>query len=70
MKRYSRVLIAGGIGTEKKDPVRSTEIIRKKRIEVTIVRPEANLTLTLLKRRRTIDVRSSARPTKIVVIAM
>ena len=64
------MLIAGGIGTEKKDPVRSTEIIRKKRIEVTIVRPEANLTLTLLKRRRTIDVRSSARPTKIVVIAM
>ena len=64
------MLIAGGIGTEKKDPVRSTEIIRKKRIEVTIVRPEANLTLTLLKRRRTIDARSNARPTKIVVIAM
>jgi hypothetical protein len=64
------VVIAGGIGTEKKDPVRSTEMIRKKRTELMIARPEANLTLTLLKRRRTIDVRSNARPTKIVVIAM
>jgi len=70
VKRYSRVLIAGGVGTEKKEPVRSTEMIRKKRTELMIVRPEANLTLTLLKRRRTIDVRSNARPTKIVTIAM
>ena len=51
MKRYSRVLIAGGIGTEKKDPVRSTKMMRKKRTELTIARLEANLTLTLLKRR-------------------
>jgi len=70
VKRYSRVLIAGGVGTEKKEPVRSTEMIRKKKIALMIARLEANLTLTLLKRRRTIDVRSSARPTKIVVIAM
>ena len=69
MRRYSRVLIAGGIGTEKKAPVRSTIMIRKKRTELTIARLEANLTLTLLKR-RTIDARSSARPTKMVVIAM
>ena len=70
VKRYSRVLIAGGIGTEKKDPVRSTEMIRKKRTELMIARLEANLTLALLKRRRMIEVRSNARPTKIVVIAM
>ena len=35
----------------------------------TITRLEANLTLILLNR-RTIDVKSSARPTKIVMIAM
>jgi hypothetical protein len=69
VKRYSRVVIAGGIGAEKKAPVRSTEMIRKKRIALMIARPEANLTLPLLKRRRTIDARSNARPTKIVVIA-
>jgi len=63
------VLIAGGIGTEKKEPVRSTAMIRKKRTELTIARVEANLTLTFLKR-RPIVARSNARPTKIVVIAM
>ena len=57
MSRYSRVLIAGGIGTEKNDPVRSAKMIRKKRTELTIARLEANLTLTLLKR-RPIDARS------------
>ena len=44
-------------------------MIKKKRTELTIARLEANLTLTLLKR-RPIDVRSSARPTKMVAITM
>jgi hypothetical protein len=61
-------MIAGGIGTEKKDPVRSIEIIRKNMTELMIARLEANLTLTLLKR-RPIDAKSIARPTKIAVIA-
>ena len=39
-----------GLAPEK-DPVRSTEMIRKKSTELTITRLEANLTLTLLKRR-------------------
>lgn len=69
VKRYSRVLIAGGVGTEKKDPVRSTNMTSKKRIELMIGRPEANLTLLLLKRRRMIDARSIARPMKMVEIA-
>ena len=68
-KRYSRVLIAGGIGTEKKDPVRSTKIINKKRIELTIAKLEANLTLALFKR-RPIDARSIARPAKMLTIAI
>jgi hypothetical protein len=67
-RRYSRALIAGGIGAEKKDPVRSTRIIGKKRIELTIARPEANFTLTLLNS-NPIDAKSSARPTKMVAIA-
>ena len=57
------MLIAGGIGAEKKDPVLSTKIISKKRIELMIAKLEANLTLVLLKR-RPIDARSNARPTK------
>ncbi len=66
---YSRWLIAGGVGTEKKDPVRSTKTTKRNATELMITRLEANLTLILLNR-RTIDVKSSARPTKIVVIAM
>ena len=69
VKRYSSVLIAGGVGTEKKDPVRSTKMTSKKKTELTIGRPEANLTLALLKRRRMIDARSMARPIKMVEIA-
>ena len=69
MKRYSRVLIAGGIGAEKKDPVLSTKIISKKRIELTIAKLEANLTLAVLKR-RPIDATSNARPAKMLTIAM
>lgn len=69
VKRVSRVLIAGGIGTEKNDPDRSINMIIKKRTELRIARLEANLTLALLKR-RLIDATSSARPTKRVAIAI
>jgi len=55
------------MGSEKKDPARSPIIGKKKRIEPTIARIEANL--TLLKRRPN-DATSSARPVKIVPIAM
>ncbi len=69
LSTYSSVLIAGGVGTEKKDPVRSTKMIMKKRIEVMIARVEASLTLTILKRRMA-DAMSSARPVKMEKIAM
>jgi hypothetical protein len=49
MKMYSRVIITRGLGTEKKAPNWSPTIGMKKRIEPTIARLEANL--TLLKRR-------------------
>ena len=64
---YSRVLIVGGVGSEKKDPVWSPKIGKNKRIEPTIARLEANL--TLLKRRAN-DATSRMRPAKMVPIAM
>ena len=64
---YSRVLIAGGIGSEKKDPAWSPKMGKKKRIEPTIARLEANLTL---QKRSAIDAKSSMRPAKMVPIAM
>ena len=63
---YSRVLIVGGVGSEKKDPVWSPKIGRKKRIEPTTASIEANLTLL---KRRPIDAKSSMRPVKMVPIA-
>ena len=66
-KMYSRVLIAGGMGSEKKDPARSPIMGKKKRIEPTIARLEANLTLL---KSRTIDAKSRMRPVKMVPIAM
>ena len=67
MKMYSRVLITGGIDSEKKDPVWSPTIGMKKRIEPTIARLEANLTLL---KRRMIDAKSNMRAAKMVPIAM
>jgi len=64
---YSRMLITGGIGSEKKDPIRSPKMGKKKRIEPTIARLEANLTLM---KRRTIDAKSRMSPAKMVPIAM
>ena len=66
-KTYSRMSIAGGVGTEKKDPIRSPKMGKKKRIEPMIARLEANLTLL---KSRTIDAKSRMRPAKMVPIAM
>ena len=60
------MLITGGIGSEKKSPAWSPKTGRKKSIEATIARLEANLTLL---KSRPIEAKYSARPAKIVTIA-
>ena len=67
MKMYSRVIIIRGLGTEKKAPNWSPTIGTKKRIEPTIARLEANLTLL---KRRMIDARFNMTLAKMVPIAM
>ena len=61
------MLIAVGIGTEKKAPARSPIKGKKNSIEAIIARLEANRTL---QKRKAIDNKNRARPVKIVPIAM
>ena len=66
MRTYSRALIAGGMGTEKKDPIRSPTIGKMKRIELTIASIEANLGF---QKRKTIDAKYNMSPIKMIGIA-
>ena len=60
------MLIAGGIGNEKKAPARSPIMGTKNSIEEMIARLEANRTR---RKRKPIDNKNRVRPVKIVPIA-